>query len=82
MNKTSKTATALGLAAAMVAVVSVSAHDNGNDKGRNDSYGEHLVKLGYSLVPPGVKLNLQGQEPRPGRPGQLRRQHQRLHRLP
>ncbi|MFC5551489.1 hypothetical protein [Massilia aerilata] len=60
MNKTSKTATALGLAAAVLAAVSVSAHDNANDKGRNDSYGEHLVKLGYALVPPGVKLNLQG----------------------
>jgi len=60
MNKTSKTATALGLAAAVLAAVSVSAHDNDNDKGRNDSYGEHLVKRGYALVPPGVKLNLQG----------------------
>jgi hypothetical protein len=57
MNKTSKTATAtvLGLAIAAAAVVSVSAHDNGRD----DSYGEHLVRLGYKLVPPGVKLNLQ-----------------------
>jgi len=58
MNKTSKTATALGLAAAVLAAVSVSAHGNDND--RRDSYGEHLVKLGYALVPPGVKLNLQG----------------------
>jgi hypothetical protein len=55
MNKTSKTATALGLAIAAAAAVSVSAHDNG----RGDSYGEHLVRLGYQLVPPGVKLNLQ-----------------------
>jgi hypothetical protein len=60
MNKTSKAAAALGLATAVLAAVSVSAHDNGSDKGRNDSYGEHLVKLGYALVPPGVKLNLQG----------------------
>ena len=45
----------------MLAAVSVSAHDNNDkDRDRNDSYGEHLVKLGYALVPPGVKLNLQG----------------------
>jgi hypothetical protein len=59
MNKTSKIALALGLATAMAAVVSVSAHGNGNDSGRGDSYGEQLVRRGYQLVPPGVKLNLQ-----------------------
>jgi hypothetical protein len=57
MNKTSKTAAALGLTAAMLAIVSVSAHDDGND--RDTSYGAQLVRLGYQLVPPGVKLNLQ-----------------------
>jgi hypothetical protein len=62
MNKTLKTAAVLGLAGAMLALVAASAHSNGNGKdgGRNDSYGEHLVRLGYELVPPGVKLNLQG----------------------
>jgi hypothetical protein len=59
MNKTSKTVTALGLALAAAAAVSVSAHGNGSGSGRDDSYGEHLVRLGYQLVPPGVKLNLQ-----------------------
>jgi hypothetical protein len=59
MNKTSKTVTALGLALAAAAAVSVSAHGNGGGSGRDDSYGEHLVRLGYQLVPPGVKLNLQ-----------------------
>ncbi|MGZ5198182.1 MAG: hypothetical protein ACXWC4_00260 [Telluria sp.] len=55
MNKTLKVATALGLAvAAAAAAVTVSAHDDGDD------YGAHLVKRGYELVPPGVKLNLQG----------------------
>jgi hypothetical protein len=62
MNKTSKAAAVLGLAAAAAAVVSASAHDGGKDggKGRDDSYGEQLVRRGYALVPPGVKLNLQG----------------------
>lgn len=58
MNKTLKTATVLGLAGATVALASVSAHSN--DYGRHDNYGEQLVKRGYELVPPGVKLNLQG----------------------
>jgi hypothetical protein len=58
MNKTSKTAAALGLAVAAAAGLSASAHDGGS--GRDDSYGAHLVRLGYALVPPGVKLNLQG----------------------
>jgi hypothetical protein len=63
MNKTSKTAAMLGLALATAAVVSVSAHDNGrNDNGGNDRYGEHLVRRGYELVPPGVKLNLLGKD--------------------
>jgi hypothetical protein len=60
MNKTWKTTAVLGLAVAAAAVVSASAHDSGKGGDRDDNYGEHLVKLGYELVPPGVKLNLQG----------------------
>ena len=36
--------------------MTVSAHDDGRD----DRYGEQLVRLGYKMVPPGVKLNLEG----------------------
>jgi hypothetical protein len=56
MNKASKIGSTLALVAAAVATASVMAHDNGGD---ND-YGAHIVKRGYQVVPPGVKLNLQG----------------------
>lgn len=54
MNKTPKVAVALALATA--AAASVLAHDDG----RGDDYGKSLVKRGYEIVPPGVKLNLAG----------------------
>jgi hypothetical protein len=55
MNKTSRIASTLALAVAAMAAASVLAHDDGKD-----DYGRNLVKRGYELVPPGVKLNLQG----------------------
>jgi hypothetical protein len=46
----------LGAAVAAATALPVLAHDGGRD----DSYGAHLVRRGFEVVPPGVRLNLQG----------------------
>jgi hypothetical protein len=51
----------LVLAAGVLTVSAVSAGDRGGERG-GDNYAESLVRRGHEIVPPGVRLNLQGKD--------------------